>query len=48
MARKIGKIPKVENPDVDSIAKSMAKSLAKQASVLSRDGGKSRKTTKVF
>jgi len=30
MARKIGKIPKVENPDVDSIAKYMAKSLKKE------------------
>jgi len=48
MARRMGKVPKVRNPDVDSIVKSMAKSLAKQASVLSRDGGKSRKTTKVF
>jgi len=48
MARRIGKIPKVGNPKVSSIDKSMAKSLAKQASVLSRDGGKSRKTTKVF
>ena len=30
MARKIGKVPKVENLDVDSIAKSMAKSLKKE------------------
>ena len=30
MARKIGKIPKVKNPNVSSIAKSMAKSLEKE------------------
>jgi hypothetical protein len=30
MARKIGKIPKVESPNVSSIAKSMAKFLKKE------------------
>jgi DNA-binding MurR/RpiR family transcriptional regulator len=59
MARRMGKVSKVKNPNVSSIDKSMAKYLAKQANIkqptimkyasaLPHDGGKSRKTTKVY